>query len=142
MGKLQCSAVGSSGSSKQRAGTGDGAGDGDGGTFGQTTSRRPGTDWIRKQEQEQELETENWTGLGWDRIGQDRTGRDKPQHAPGLTGQVRTGRGTNELGFWHVCGFERGGSWRDGGRKCRNRGPSENSEKESSVRMGEGGRRQ
>lgn len=78
----------------------------------------------------------DWAGLGW--MGQDRTGRDKPQHAPGLTGQVRTGRGTNELGFWHVCGFERGGSWRDGGRKCRNRGPSENSEKESSVRMGEG----
>lgn len=64
---------------QQRAGTGDGAGDGEGGTFGQTTSRGPGTDWIRKQEQEQELETENWTGLGW--AGWDRTGQDGTSHS-------------------------------------------------------------
>lgn len=50
---------------------GDGAGDGDGGTFGQTTSQTP-RNWL-DQEQEQELETENWTGLG--RTGQDRTGQ-------------------------------------------------------------------
>jgi hypothetical protein len=54
----------------------------------------------------QELETKNWTGLGW--AGWDsKHRRDKPQRAPGLDwlSKVRTGRGTNELGFWDVCGF-------------------------------------
>lgn len=77
MGKLQCSAVGSSGSSKQRAGTGDGAGDGDGGTFGQTTFPTP----RNRLDQETGTGTGagnrklDWTGLGQDRTGQDRTGQ-------------------------------------------------------------------
>lgn len=48
---------------------GGGAGDGDGGTFGQTTLPTARS-WL---DQEQELETENWAGLGW--TGQDRTGQ-------------------------------------------------------------------
>lgn len=54
---------------QQRGRDGDGTGDGDGGTFGQTTSQRPGTDWIRNRNR-------SWkpkTGLGW--TGQDRTGQ-------------------------------------------------------------------
>lgn len=61
-----------------------------------------------EQEREQELETKklDWTGLDPDWSGLDGTAQERTTHSTRqvLTGQgqVRTGRGTNELGFWQV----------------------------------------